>query len=360
MSTLPVTKVPPDTRHPMMRQLDLFSASRVEKSDDDGLDVSYLSKSFCMAGLPLRKLTERGNGGEECTEFHRRDDRFSLSINTTSLMLPGNGKRISVGLPFGPRARLLILWMTTSARNQRRDSGDRWLEIGKIDSWMEQLGTVSSHSHVQAVKDQLVRLSFAQFTMVLRKEGLDLFRSDKLIDSTIFQQEDLERYADGDLSRVRFPLGVELSENAFRRFSSDDVVPVSTEALRSVATSAMAIDILVYLHYRLPFIGQGESELVSWRRLAAQFGSNEPKSRFRQLFDGAIIKALEAYKGGANVDITDEGLILRYSPVDVRKLFAVNPTRKGDAPLLRVRRDTRVVTARIDIASVVAIKGKTA
>ncbi len=344
-----------DARHPMLRQLDLFSSSG--KDDGDGLDVSFLSRSLCISGLPLRHLTERGKPGSEATEFNRSDERFSLTIRTNPVILPGH-RRITIGLPFGARARLLILWMTTEARKPGRSPGDRWLEIGRIESWMQQIGAVSHHENVQIVKDQLVRLSFCHFSIALSKEGLEFFSHDMLTDKVVFQQDDLEHYAAGELSKVRFPLGVELSMKAHQRFTSQDVVPISTEVLRKVATSAMSLDLVVYLSYRLPFIDRRESELVTWKKLALQFGNGEPKSRFRQLFDGAITKALDAL-ACANVDVTDEGLVLKHSPIDVRKLFAVAPTGKPVATLKRVRSDTRIVTER-DVGSVTSIMSKTA
>ena len=340
-----------DGRHPMLRQLDLVMSGQA-KSDDESLDASFLSRSFCLSGLPLRKQFERDKTTKkaaepprESTVFIRNDERFSLTIGTNPFGLPG-GQQLFVGLPYGARARLLILWMTTQARCPGRASGDRWLEIGRLDSWLEQVGIIPHPESIQSAKDQMIRLAFASFTMLMRKEGLDYFRSDRLTESAVFAEEDLMHYASGNLSKVRFPLGLELSQKAYQRFTGHDVIPVSTEALRKISNNAMAIDILVYLSFRLPLIEKGESELLTWRKLATQFGSGETKSRFRQVFDASIVKALDAYTG-ANVDITDEGLILKYSPVDVRKLFAVSSGKPKDGgPLQRVRSRNRVVMLR--------------
>lgn len=334
-----------DNRHPMLRHLDEIMSSG--NPDDECLDVSFMSRSFCLSGLPLRKQFEREKGTRKTAEpqreinvFSRNDERFSLTIGTQPVVLPG-GEHLSVGLPYGAKARLLILWMTTQAR--ANTSGDRWLEIGRIEPWLTEVGVTPHPDAVTMTKEQLVRLTFATFTMILRKEGVDFFRSDRLTEAAVFQEDDLHHYAEGNLARVRFPLGVELSEKAYRRFTSNDVIPVATEALRKISSSAMAIDILLYLSYRLPLIGKGDSELLTWKKLITQFGNGEPRSKFRQVFEASIGKALDAYQG-ADVDVTEEGLVLRYSdPAVVRKMFAVG-AKKASSPLLRTRARNRIIT----------------
>ena len=294
---------------------------------EERLDVSFISRSFAMTGLPLRKL--------EVRDFGRDDSHFSISISSNLIRIPGYGEFIP-GLPYGAKARLLVLWMTTRAR----ETGCRHLEIGRIDDWMASVGIPPHHDNVAMAKSQLVRLSTTTFSMMLKKENLEFFKSDTLIDSVVFTADDMIHYAEGNLAKVRFPLGIELSEKAFKRFTNADVIPVPNEALRKISSNAMAIDALLYMIYRLPRIPRGEDVLVTWRQLVAWFGNREPMSKFRQTFRGSIEKAKDAYVG-ADIDITDEGLILRYSPpMETRRLIAVNG---GGRHLQRLRSTNRVV-----------------
>ena len=273
---------------------------------EERLDVSFISRSFAMTGLPLRKL--------EVRDFGRDDSHFSISISSNLIRIPGYGEFIP-GLPYGAKARLLVLWMTTRAR----ETGCRHLEIGRIDDWMASVGIPPHHDNVAMAKSQLVRLSTTTFSMMLKKENLEFFKSDTLIDSVVFTADDMIHYAEGNLAKVRFPLGIELSE---------------------ISSNAMAIDALLYMIYRLPRIPRGEDVLVTWRQLVAWFGNREPMSKFRQTFRGSIEKAKDAYVG-ADIDITDEGLILRYSPpMETRRLIAVNG---GGRHLQRLRSTNRVV-----------------
>jgi hypothetical protein len=108
--------------------------------------------------------------------------------------------------------------------------------------------------------------------------------------------------------------------------------------LREVANNAMAIDILVYLSYRLPTLSHDDSALLTWRDLMAQFGTGsagEFASKFKDTFRQSIRRAIEAYPE-ARVEITAEGLLMRYSdPVDLRRAFVALP---GDETKLPRRR----------------------
>ena len=122
-----------------------------------------------------------------------------------------------------------------------------------------------------------------------------------------------------------------LSQNAHERFTRHSI-PIPTARLRQVAHNAMAIDILVYLCYRLPLISRAESELLTWRDLMAQFGSSEFASRFKQAFSESIKRTLDAYPE-ANVAMTAEGLVLRHSdPAELRRAFATVTGGKATAP----------------------------
>ncbi len=327
-----------DQPHPMLQQLDL--ALENQTGGEDCLDVSYMSRSFCLSGLPLRRqfikdpLTGKVLEPRiEETVFSRTDGAVSLTIGSQPFVMPDK-TRVTVGVPYGARARLLILWLTTQARATQ----SRFLEIGRIEDWLTDAGIAFNPDSVASAKEQLIRLSFANFTMVMKQDDFEFFTADRLIDKAVFQKDDIINAKSGKFAAVRLPLGVELSSKAYERFTGHGVIPVSTEALRKISHNAMSIDIYLYLSYKLPLISLGDSELLSWSRLVAQFGSGETKARFRQNFDNSIAQALSAYSG-ANVDITKEGLVLRYSdPVEVRKMFVVSASTKREVrSLQRIR-----------------------
>ena len=109
-----------DQPHPMLQQLDL--ALENQTGGEDCLDVSYMSRSFCLSGLPLRRqfIKDPVTGKVlepriEETVFSRTDGAVSLTIGSQPFVMPDK-TRVTVGVPYGARARLLILWLTTQAR----------------------------------------------------------------------------------------------------------------------------------------------------------------------------------------------------------------------------------------------------
>jgi hypothetical protein len=307
-------------RAPTVPETDIVVTGR---GDDDCLDLAFINRTFCLVGLPLRRQFERDKKTRKAVEpqrevsaFSRVDDRYSFTVNSRTVVLPSeihpNGLHVPIGIPFGAKARLIILWMTT----QSRLTGSRWLELGRISDWLESVGIAPHPESYVAAREQLIRLAFCHFTMVYadREKRQDLFRDCSLIDSKIFAQDDIANYGAGELKKLRYPVGIQLTTQAFEQFTGPDVIPICTEALRKINNNAVAIDVYLYLHFLLPSIPRGEKVLLSWKKLARQFGNvGETAARFRQMFHVSVEQALHAYRD-ADFNITDEGYELRYSP----------------------------------------------
>ena len=332
----------------------------LQGSPDDELDISFMHCSFCLSGLPLRPLIDRSqtptDGSlpiipgrrKELPAFFRRGGSCSLSINATNLQLPISGREICTGVPWGSRSRLLVLWATTAA--QQNDT-NTWLEIGSIRSWLKVIGVQYCQDSINAIKDQLIRLSFARFTMLMAHGGNQFFTNDCLFESGVFEDTDLENYADNDLTNVRMPLGLKLSDKAFQRFSGRDAIPVPTQALRTIANNSMAIDLFVYMLFKLRVIPEGETTLINWKALIGQFGNGESKSRFIKDYKASIDRAIEAMSCAAKVAVDDEGLRLHHvRPAEFRSLFVVAPSTSTTSRITRNRLVNRIMPAAIDPA----------
>jgi Plasmid encoded RepA protein len=324
---------------------ELVAASRGDCLRDEGqVDVSFLHRGFCIMGMPLRQPKD------SLRPFSRHDGRFALTIEPASVTHPDGGL-INIGVPFGPKARLIAMWMATEVQNPRRDTTDRILELNGITDWLEALGIPArggATGSIAATKDQFMRLAFSTFTMVLRgPNSEELFKRESLIESGIFGGDDLALYRAGHVSQMAWPRVIALTHNTYDRFLND-AIPIPTVRLREVANNAMAIDILVYLSYRLPTLSRDDTAILTWRDLMAQFGTGsagEFASKFKDTFRQSIRRAIEAYPE-ARIEITSEGLVMRYSdPVDLRRAFVAlpgdgarlprSPGRNGSRPQLR-------------------------
>src|SRR5215831_16749843 len=119
-------------------QLSLWARDLVAASRDGCLlsepyiDVSFLHRGFCIMGMPLRQPKD------SLRPFSRHDGRFALTIEPASVTLP-DGAMVNIGVPFGPKARLIAMWMATEVQNPRRKTADRVLELNGITDWLEAL-----------------------------------------------------------------------------------------------------------------------------------------------------------------------------------------------------------------------------
>ena len=166
-------------------QLNLWAQDLVAASRDDGLreeaqiDVSFLHRGFCIMGMPLRQPKD------SLRPFSRHDGRFALTIEPSSVTHP-DGNLVNIGVPFGPKARLIAMWMATEVQNPRRKNTDRILELNGITDWLEALGIPArggATGSIAATKDQFMRLAFSTFTMILRgPNSEELFKRESLIE----------------------------------------------------------------------------------------------------------------------------------------------------------------------------------
>ena len=167
------------------------------------LDISFLHKGFCIAGLPLRRPKDT------LAPWSRQDGRFSLTVEPARFTLP-DGRPIEVGVPFGPKARLLSMWLATEARDPRRSTNDRWMEMGRITEWLQAVGlpvTGGERGSIGPTKDQLVRLTFPIFTMILKGDDAGhVFKRETLIEGGAFG--DARSRALGDRAAQRHALAI--------------------------------------------------------------------------------------------------------------------------------------------------------
>jgi hypothetical protein len=108
-----------------------------------------------------------------------------------------------------------------------------------------------------------------------------------------------------------------LLNEEFYRALRDHPVPVSEAALRAIGPRSMAIDIYIWLAYRLHALRKDVD--VSWPALHGQFGSGFGRIRaFRSHFIECLELALAAYRE-ANVSICERGIVLRPSRPAIAK-----------------------------------------
>jgi len=106
-----------------------------------------------------------------------------------------------------------------------------------------------------------------------------------------------------------------MSSEFFREITRS-AVPVDLRAIQQLKRSPLAIDIYIWLTYRMSYLRR--PCLIPWKALKNQFGADYSRSRdFRRGFLAHLGEVLHVYPN-ARVGQTDPGLLLYPSPPHVQ------------------------------------------
>jgi Plasmid encoded RepA protein len=265
-------------------------------------DFSTTYAGFCLTSLPHRDPHTR--------TWERKNGRCSLLIEVGRIN--EGGRWIECGLPFGSKARLILLYMQTMAIRDR----SRFIELGgSLHDWMKRLGvSVGGKSYAQ-IRDQARRLSAC--TMYLgfsTDEGAEATTKTSIANTILLapSRSYLRGAPQGSLWEER----VELSQ-PFYELLQKHPVPVYEPAIQQLQNNSAALDVYVWLCYRLHVLEQPTP--IIWTRLKEQFGQQYATAyQFRPKFRDTLALAVAVYPD-AQVKETKSGVILYPSPPAVAK-----------------------------------------
>ena len=255
---------------------------------DDVGGIGFLFSGWCQTALPHRKLPD--------------DQVWTLKTNYVRLMVePGsveiNDKVVRVGVPYGSRARLILLYLQSEAIR----TNSREIELGRsLRIWLGKLGVPIGGKSMKDVRDQALRLSRCRMTFQITQGDKVGFINQNLVDTAMFSSEG------GSLLET-----VQLSERFFMELRRHPV-PVQEGAIRALSNNSQALDVYCWLAYRLRVLSG--PTMITWAALMPQFGRSYcEKKEFRRRFVENLQMALAVYPD-ANVEIVRGGLKLQKSP----------------------------------------------
>jgi hypothetical protein len=230
--------------------------------------------------------------------FERRNGSLSLSMAAPP----------SVGLPYGSIPRLLLAWVTTEAvRTKSRElvlgdhlsgfmrqlriipTGGRWGTIGRLRAQMERLFSTSVW-----VRYNGDNISAGTGWMVA--DDYQLWWDPKRPDEPVLWESTIT-----------------LGEHFYREII-ERPVPVSMEALQRLRKSPLALDLYMWLTYRMSYLRT--STRIPWSALHLQLGADYTNVwHFKPEVIQALHKIVDIYP--VVVEASKDGLILRPSPTHI-------------------------------------------
>jgi hypothetical protein len=200
------------------------------------------------------------------------------------------------GVPYGSTGRLMMIYLQNEAYRNR----SRRVELGRsMHAWLRAMGCDSSGKGYRAAKEQALRIERSLISVSYTgSNGRERWQDTIIRGSFNFSQNGQSE---------RFPQLVELSESFYNALLRHPAV-LFEPAIRHLAGKSLALDIYIWLAYRLHALGK--PTLVSWRALHAAFGPNYARERdFRLKFKESLESALLVYPP-ADLKVEERGLVL--------------------------------------------------
>ena len=267
------------------------AAAAILADEESRMGITHAG--FAMTSLPHKRIEEA---------FWRRDGH-----RTTLLVESGRDRRgTPVGVPYGSIARLILLYLQTEA--VRTNSPE--VELGRsMKSWMGRMSLTTGGKTYQLVTEQARRISACRLTFFTdRGHGAESRHNGAFVQDAI----SLTGLADEDEDQPTLWQDRVRLDDGFWRSLRDHPVPVREEAIRAIGTRSLAIDVYVWLAYRLHALARPAP--ISWTAVHGQFGAGFRLVRqIKPTFLDALNLALAVYPE-ARVDADKEGIVLHPSP----------------------------------------------
>lgn len=260
--------------------------------------LGFLARALVQATMPHRDPKQ--------DSFVRKNGAFTLSMYAAP----------SVGLPYGSVPRLLMAWITAEAVRTR----SRELVLGdSLTAFMRELGLAPTGGQWGSIT-RLRMQSHKLFSCTVSCLYQSNVGGDRTLAEMGFRVADKHIiFWDTDNTNLIRPSRV--STVVLSQMFYDEIVykpvPIDMRALHILKQSPLAIDIYVWMTYRLSYLRR--DTVIPWAALETQFGSEYSRTvDFRIAFSQHLGRVLEIYKA-ANVVATEAGLVMKPSQTHVAR-----------------------------------------
>ena len=267
---------------------------------DEGVGIGFLYSGLCQAALPHKRL-------KSTASWQITSDHVALIVDPGTRPGPNNVPE-AVGVPYGSRARLIMLYLQSEALR----TGSREVALGRsMSEWLKRMGVPKGGKQMMLVRDQAERISRCRLSFNMRTGKGNQFVQQTIVDGAMFMDHLDDNSKQGSLL-LEF---ARLSEGFYNELQRHPV-PLEEAAIRQINNNSMALDLYAWLAYRLHVL-KGPTP-VSWAALKNQFGSGFHKlQHFQMSFLDNLNLALAVYRD-AKFDVTPRGVTLMPSAPPVR------------------------------------------
>jgi len=267
-------------------------------------DSVFQHSVLCQTFLPYR------NPGADVRIWKQKQGNVSLAIQASESYNPEKDDFEFIGLPYGPKARLILSHINSEAiRNQSRSVNVE----DSMSAFIRCMGLSLDGRTIQEVKTQLRKISTSTLSLGYsdQEKGIQ-------VDLKIVKAFDLW-FPKDERQRVLWPTSIQLTEDYFNSLVNH-AIPLDERALAALSHSAMGLDIYAWLAQRLHRINPKEPQFLTWKALKDQFGRGYSQMyKFKQIFRKTLALARSQYPQAAIIEEKNRGYWLHNSPSPIER-----------------------------------------
>lgn len=251
-----------------------------EKGGGERDNLRHIHSVLAICSLPYQRQPMA------MREWQRKQGRMSLMVSAGKLV-GRDGEWIEQPLPFGSRARLLLLHTCSEALRQKSAT----IEIeDSLSGFIKSMGfavTGGKNGTLQSFKQQINALAACSM-----KIGVWDGERAKTVNTQPFSSIDVWFPTTPD-QRMLWPSTVTFSQDFYQTLTKH-ALPVNMHAVRAFAGSPRKLDMLFWLGYRLNSLTAKAS--ISWESLREQWGEGYARlDNFKRDFAGDIKELKEVF-----------------------------------------------------------------
>lgn len=288
---------------PELRPLSPIQARLLEPLPEDD-EILYQHSVLCQTSIPYR------DPGADVRVWQCKNGVVRLAIQAGQALDPQADEYVDVGLPFGPKPRLILYHLNAEAL--RTQSPFLELEDSLTAFVKRTLGLDTHGRNIRVVREQLNRLAAADFRM-----GANYGDRAVTVKGTVIEGFELWSPRD-ERQRVLWTTKVQFSQRYFDSLM-EHAVPLCEHAVARLSHSAMALDVYTWMAQRLHRVDPARPAFVPWVSLKEQFGQGWDRLRnFRRVFKVALKQVSTVYRE-ARFALDGRGMKLLNSPPPVSR-----------------------------------------
>ncbi len=301
----------PAERKRLVRRVEVTHQMMAELPSAD--DLGFMHAGLAQTCLPHSRPEQNH------AVWRRASGRFSLIVSPGILdetpfnsrnrqPTPEELQRMYVGVPYGTKARLIMIHLQTEGLRSPTVS------LGKsLSAFLRSLQLCVTGTTIAAVREQCLRIARATFTM--QWSGTDADGGERMLvsDTRIVSGLELWKAAGGGEG---WSATVELSRE-FHEHLRQHAVPLDKRGIAHLAGNSLGLDLYAMLAYRLPRLSKETH--VRWDSLQGQIGADYgSRKHLAAKVRGVMQDVLTAYPD-AKLEVTPTGITMRPSPPAVPK-----------------------------------------